>query len=79
MQQGECINMFSSNSLYITNIFKDKAKNLFNNANLKKLDKNEIQVIFNITIYSEKKYQILPKKYQEMIKEYINGLIEGSV
>jgi RNase P subunit RPR2 len=70
--------MYSSTNLNNTNIFKERVKDLFNKANIKKLDKEGINYILLVMVYSDKKYITLPLKYKNMIDEYINGLMEGS-
>jgi hypothetical protein len=67
--------MKRSDSINIFNSIKQDANKLIEKLPTDKLSKGEIDNIINITIYSNRKYLILPKKYQECLKNYIEGKI----
>jgi len=69
--------MKKSDSINIFNSLKEESNKLIENLPTNKLNKEDIDNIINITIYSNKKYLNLPKKYQECLKTYIDVKIEG--
>jgi hypothetical protein len=68
--------MKKSDSINIFNSIKEDVNKLIEKLPIDKLSKEDIDNIINITIYSNKKYLNLPKKYQECLKIYIDVLIE---